>query len=293
MSEKSSKVFVTPHNQVFAKGEVLKINGLYWRVLGAQDAKPYAKLLLLGTKSRESLFITFANTYRSPNAFESDFSYTDPDTGKHMVGAYVPYYSKDMSPKDTSQRSADSTCVKWASEQEFSKYLGTVACPAHTVYRVVDNIVSGQSPALVVKHYFHNSSNDYSTDYVVPIGITRQPGILRNCRLLSVTDIIEYFGRNKINDEELYTDLLGGKHYMDPSALMWQLNAGGTLYDAIKYPYNPNQDGEGEEGLGLRYVISNRTGFVEDGGTDNRGGALIVINLNLREYRNWERATDW
>ena len=29
MSEKSSKVLVTPHNKAFAKGEVLKINGLY------------------------------------------------------------------------------------------------------------------------------------------------------------------------------------------------------------------------------------------------------------------------
>lgn len=288
MSEKSSKIFVTPHNQAFAKGEVLKINGLYWRVLGAQDDKPYAKLLLLGIKNRESLFIPGANTYRCPNAFESDFSYTDPATGKRMVGAYVPYYSKDMSPKDTKQASADSSCVKWASEQEFSKYLGTVACPAHTVYRVVDNIVSGQSPALVVKDPVTSSY-----DYVVPVGLTRQPGILRNCRLLSVTDIIEYFGRNEITEEELYTDLLGGKHYNDPSALMWQVNAGGTLYDAIKYPYNPNQDGEGEVGLGLRYVINNKTGFSEDSGTDNRGGALLVINLNLREYRNWEKATDW
>lgn len=282
MSEKSSKVFVTPHNQAFAKGEVLKINGLYWRVLGAQDDKPYAKLLLLGTKSRESLFIPFANTYRSPNAFETDFSYTDPDTGKHMVGAYVPYYSKDMSPKDTAQASADSTCVKWASEQEFSKYLGTVACPAHTVYRVVDNIVSGQKPALAVKNPVTQAY-----DYVVPIGLTRQPGILRNCRLLSVTDIIAYFGRNEITEEELYTDLLGGKHYNDPSALMWQVNAGGTLYDAIKYPYNPNQDGEGEDGLSLTYVISDRTGFSEGGVISSaRGGALLVINLNLREYRN-------
>ena len=283
MSEKSSKVFVTPHNQAFAKGEVLKINGLYWRVLGAQDDKPYAKLLLLGTKSRESLFIPFANTYRSPNAFESDFSYTDPATGKRMVGAYVPYYSKDMSPKDTNQASADSTCVKWASEQEFSKYLDTVGCPAHTVYRVVDNVVSG-NPALVVKSGVNTPY--MMTYYVVPVGLSRQPGILRNCRLLSVVDIIQYFGRNEITEEELYTDLLGGKHYRDPSALMWQLNAGGTLYDAIKYPYNPNQDGEGESGLGLKYVINNRTGFVEDSGTDNRGGALIVINLNLREYRN-------
>ena len=280
MSEKTSKVLVTPHNQAFAKGEVLKINGLYWRVLGAEDAKPYAKLLLLGVKSRESLFIPGANTYRMPNAFETDFSYKDPATGKHMVGAYVPYYSKDMTPKDTTQASADSACVKWASEQEFSKYLGTVACPAHTVYRVVDNVVSGH-PALAVKNPVTQAY-----DYVVPIGLTRQPGILRNCRLLSVTDIIEYFGRNEITEEELYTDLLGGKHFNDPSALMWQVNAGGTLYDAIKYPYNPNQDGEGEAGLGLRYVISNRTGFYEDSGTDNRGGALIVINLNLREYRN-------
>ena len=264
MSEKSSKVFVTPHNQAFAKGEVLKINGLYWRVLGAQDARPYAKLLLLGVKSRESLFIPFANMYRRPNAFETDFSYTEPTTGDHMVGAYVPYYSKDMSPKDTTQQSADSTCVKWASEQEFSKYLGTVACPAHTVYRVVDRIVSGQIPALVVKSRVNTPY--MTTKYVVPVGITHQPGILRNCRLLSVTDIIEYFGRNKITEEELYTDLLGGKHYRDPSALMWQVNAGGTLYDAIKYPYNPNQDGEGESGLGLRYVINNRTGFSESSG---------------------------
>lgn len=285
MSEKTSKVLVTPHNQAFAKGEVLKINGLYWRVLGAQDAKPYAKLLLLGTKSRESLFIPGANTYRLPNAFETDFSYTDPDTGKYMVNSYVPYYSKDMKPKDTKQQSADSTCIKWASEQEFSKYLGTVACPAHTVYRVVDKIVSGQKPALAVKHY-HNNTHDYSINYVVPVGLTRQPGILRNCRLLSVTDIIVYFGRNEITEEELYTDLLGGKHYNDPSALMWQVNAGGTLYDAIKYPYNPNQDGEGEDGLGLRYSINDKTSFSESGGTDNRGGALIVINLNLRAYRN-------
>lgn len=291
MSEKSSKVFVTPHNQAFAKGEVLKINGLYWRVLGAQDDKPYAKLLLLGIKNRESLFIQGANIYRLPNAFERDFSYTDPDTGKHMVGAYVPYYSKDMSPKDTTQASADSSCIKWASEQEFSKYLGTVACPAHTVYRVVDKIVSGQKPALVVKHYYN--THDYLINYVVPVGLSRQPGILRNCRLLSVTDIIEYFGRNEITEDELYTDLLGGKHYNDPSALMWQVNAGGTLYDAIKYPYNPNQDGEGEDGLSLRYVIDNKTGFSEGASTANRGGALIVINLNLREYRNWERATDW
>ena len=288
MSEKSSKVFVTPHNQAFAKGEVLKINGLYWRVLGAQDAKPYAKLLLLGTKSRESLFIPFANTYRRPNAFESNFSYKDPATGKHMVNAYVPYYSKDMSPKDTNQQSADSTCVKWASEQEFSKYLGTVSCPAHTVYKVVDNIVSGQKPALAVKNTVTSSY-----DYVVPIGLTRQPGILRNCRLLSVTDIVEYFSKREITEEELYTDLLGGKHYNDPSALMWQVNAGGTLYDSIIYRYNPNQDGDGEAGLGLSYVINDRTGFYEDSGTDNRGGALIVINLNLREYRNWEKATDW
>ena len=280
MSEKSSKVLVTPHNQAFAKGEVLKINGLYWRVLGAQDARPYAKLLLLGVKSRESLFIPFANMYRRPNAFETDFSYTEPTTGDYMVGAYVPYYSKDMSPKDTTQQSADSTCVKWASEQEFSKYLDTVACPAHTVYRVVDRIVSGH-PALAVKNPVTKAY-----DYVVPIGLTRQPGILRNCRLLSVTDIIAYFGRNEITEEELYTDLLGGKHYNDPSALMWQVNAGGTLYDAIKYPYNPNQDGEGEAGLGLKYVINNRTGFVEDSVTDSRGGALIVINLNLREYKH-------
>ena len=122
MSEKTSKVLVTPHNQAFAKGEVLKINGLYWRVLGAQDDKPYAKLLLLGAKSKESPYIYSANTYRFPKAFESNFSYKDPATGDYMVGAYVPYYSKDETPKDTTQRSADSSCVKWASEQEFSKY---------------------------------------------------------------------------------------------------------------------------------------------------------------------------
>ena len=278
MSEKSSKVLVTPHNQAFAKGEVLKINGLYWRVLGAQDAKPYAKLLLLGIKNRESLFIPGANTYRRPNAFESDFSYTDPATGNHMVGAYVPYYSKDMTPKDTSQASADSSCVKWASEQEFSKYLGTVACPAHTVYRVVENIVSG-NPALVVKD---TVTSTY--DYVVPVGLTRQPGILRNCRLLSVTDIIAYFGKNEVTEEELYNDLLGGKHYKEFST--WSVNTGGTLYDAIKYPYNPNQDGEGEEGLSLDY-FDGGTVFREGGAlSGTNGGALLVINLNLREYRN-------
>lgn len=289
MSEKSSKVLVTPHNQAFAKGEVLKINGLYWRVLGAQDDKPYAKLLLLGAKSKESLFIPGANIYRSPNAFETDFSYTDPATGNHMVGAYVPYYSKDMSPKDTSQQSADSSCVKWASEQEFSNYLDTVGCPVHTVYRVVDNIVGSQNPALVVKD---TATSTY--DYIVPVGISRQTGILRKCRLLSVVDIIQYFGRNEITDKELYEDLLGGKHYNDPSALMWHVNAGGALYDAIKYSYNPNQDGEGEDGLNLTYAIDNRTKFSEGGViSSTRGGALLVINLNLREYRNWEKATDW
>ena len=284
MSEKTSKVLVTPHNQAFAKGEVLKINGWYWRVLGAQDDKPYAKLLLLGVKSKNSLHIYGASTYRSPNAFETDFSYTDPATGERMYNEYVPYYSKDMSPKDTTQASADSSCVKWASEQEFSKYLGTVGCPVHTVYRVVDHIASGQ-PVLAVKDPVTKAYN-----YIVPIGRTRQPGILRNCRLLSVTDIIEYFGRNVITEEELYTDLLGGKHYNDyPN---WSVNAGGTLYDAKAYWYNPNQDGEGENGLGLTYVIDNRTGFVEQSDWD-RGGALLVINLNLREYRNWEKATDW
>lgn len=29
MSEQTSKVFVTPHNQAFAKGDVLKIDGWY------------------------------------------------------------------------------------------------------------------------------------------------------------------------------------------------------------------------------------------------------------------------
>ena len=201
MSEKSSKVFVTPHNQAFAKGEVLKINGLYWRVLGAQDDKPYAKLLLLGAKSKESPYVYGANSYRLPNAFESDFSYTDPKTGKYMVGAYVPYYSKDQTPKDTTQASADSSCVKWASEQEFSNYLDTVGCPVHTVYRVVDNIVSGQ-PALVVKD---TVTSTY--DYIVPVGISRQPGISRKYRLLSVTDITDYFNKNEVTQEELYNDL--------------------------------------------------------------------------------------
>lgn len=179
-----------------------------------------------------------------------------------MVGATVPYYSKDLSIKDTSQQSADSSCVKWASEQEFSNYLDTVGCPVHTVYRVVDNIVGSQNPALVVKHYYHNSSNDYSTNYIVPIGITRQPGILRNCRLLSVTDIIEYFGRNKITDEELYTDLLGGKHYKQFST--WSLNAGGSLYDAIRYSTKPGPN-EGLEGLSLEY-FNDRTKLTEGGG---------------------------
>ena len=279
MSEKSSKVFVTPHNQAFAKGEVLKINGLYWRVLGAQDAKPYAKLLLLGTKSRESPYVYSANSYRFPNAFESDFSYTDPATGKYMVNAYVPYYSKDENPKDTTQASADSSCVKWASEQEFSNYLDTVGCPVHTVYRVVDNIVGAQKPALAVKDTVTSSY-----DYVVPVGISKQTSILRKCRLLSVTDIIEYFGRNEVTEEELYNDLLGGKHYKEFST--WRVNTGGTLYDAIKYPYNPNQDGEGSDGLSLDY-FNDRTVFKEGGAlSGTNGGALLVINLNLREYRN-------
>ena len=286
MSEQTSKILVTPHNQAFAKGEVLKINSLYWRVLGAQDAKPYAKLLLLGAKSKESPYVYSAGTYRFPKAFESDFSYTDPQTGKYMVNAYVPYYSKDKTPKDTTQASADSSCVKWASEQEFSKYLGTVACPAHTVYRVVDNIVSGQSPALVVKD---NATSSY--DYVVPVGLSKQTGILRNCRLLSVTDIIEYFGRNEITEDELYNNLLGGKHYKEFST--WRVNTGGTLYDAIKYPYNPNQEGGSLEGLSLDY-FNDRTVFREGGAlSGTNGGALLVINLNLRAYRNWEKATDW
>ena len=257
MSEKSSKVFVTPHNQAFAKGEVLKINGLYWRVLGAQDAKPYAKLLLLGTKSRESPYVYNANTYRRPQALESDFSYTDPATGKHMVGATVPYYSKDQSIKDTNQQSADSSCVKWANEQEFSNYLDTVGCPVHTVYRVVDNIVSGQKPALAVKDTVTSSY-----DYVVPVGISRQPGISRKCRLLSVTDIIEYFGRNEITEDELYEDLLGGKHYKEFST--WSLNAGGSLYDAIRYSTKPGPN-DGLEGLSLEYS-NDRTKFNESGG---------------------------
>ena len=257
MSEKSSKVLVTPHNQAFAKGEVLKINGLYWRVIGAQDAQPYAKLLLLGSKHREEPNVYDANTYRRPNAFETDFSYTDPATGKYMVNAYVPYYSKDETPKDTYQASADSSCVKWASEQEFSKYLGTFTCPAHTVYRVVDNVVSGH-PALAVKDPVTSSY-----DYVVPVGLSRQTGISRNCRLLSVTDIIQYFSRNEITEVELYKDLLGGKHYKEFSK--WSLNVGGTLYDAIKYPHNPNQDGEGENGLSLNY-FNDRTVFKEGTG---------------------------
>ena len=286
MSEKSSKVFVTPHNQAFAKGEVLKINGLYWRVLGAQDDKPYAKLLLLGAKSKESPHVYSAGAYRFPKAFESGFSYKDPQTGKYMVNAYVPYYSKDETPKDTTQASADSSCVKWASEQEFSKYLGTVACPAHTVYRVVDNVVSGQKPALAVKDTVTSSY-----DYVVPVGLSRQTGILRNCRLLSVTDIIVYFGKNEVTEEELYNDLLGGKHYKEFST--WNVNTGGTLYDAIKYPYNPNQESGKLEGLSLDY-FNDRTVFREGGAlSGTNGGALLVINLNLREYRNWEKATDW
>lgn len=284
MSEKSSKVFVTPHNQAFAKGEVLKINGLYWRVLGAQDDKPYAKLLLLGTKGTEAPYVYSANTYRWPQALETDFSYTDPATGEHMVGATVPYYSKDETTKDTSQQSADSSCVKWASEQEFSNYLDTVGCPVHTVYRVVANIVGSQNPALVVKW-----PDNSIYHYVVPVGISRQPGILRNCRLLSVTDIIEYFGRNEVTRKELYEDLLGGKHYKEFST--WSLNAGGTLYDAIRYWRKPGPN-DGLEGLSLEY-LDGSTIFSEGGGWDADGGALLVINLNLRAYRNWERATDW
>lgn len=276
MSEKTSKVLVTPHNQAFAKGEVLKINGLYWRVLGAQDDKPYAKLLLLGAKSKDSPYVYKANTYRRPQALETDFSYTDPATGNSMVGATVPYYSKDMTPKDTSQQSADSSCIKWASEQEFSNYLGTVGCPVHTVYRVVDNIVSG-NPALVVKDPVTSSY-----DYVVPVGLSRQPGILRNCRLLSVTDIIEYFGRNEITEVELYNDLLGGKHYKEFST--WSLNVAGSLYDAVRYSRKPGPN-EGLEGLGLSY-LNDRTKFFEASSEPSYGGALLVINLNLRAYRN-------
>ena len=279
MSEQTSKILVTPHNQAFAKGEVLKINGLYWRVLGAQDTKPYAKLLLLGAKSKESPYVYNANTYRRPQALESDFSYTDPATGKRMVGATVPYYSKDQSIKDTNQQSADSSCVKWANEQEFSNYLDTVGCPVHTVYRVVDNIVGAQKPVLVVKD---PATSSY--DYVVPVGHSRQPGILRKCRLLSVTDIIVYFGKNEVTEEELYNDLLGGKHYKEFST--WNVNTGGTLYDAVRYSTKPGPN-EGLEGLGLGY-FNDRTKFFEDsdGVSGTNGGALIVINLNLREYRN-------
>lgn len=285
MSEKSSKVLVTPHNQAFAKGEVLKINGLYWRVLGAEDAKPYAKLLLLGSKYREEPYVYGANNYRWPQAFESDFYYTEPTTGKRMVTPCVPYYSKDMSPKDTTQASADSSCVKWASEQEFSNYLGTVGCPVHTVYKLVDtNIASGQNPALVVKW-----SDNSIYHYVVPVGITHQPGILRNCRLLSVTDIIEYFGRNEITREELYKDLLGGKHYHEGST--WSVNVEGSLYDTTTYAHKPGPNDE-LVGLSLSY-LDGSTIFSEYGSGPSYGGALIVINLNLREYRNWEKATDW
>ncbi len=289
MSEKTSKILVTPHNQAFAKGEVLKINGLYWRVLGAQDAEPYAKLLLLGAKSNESPYVYGANSYRYPPAFESDFYYTEPTTGKRMVTPCVPYYSKDMSPKDTAQRSADSSCVKWASEQEFSNYLGTVGCPVHTVYRVVDtNIVSGQNPALVVKSGVNTPY--MTTDYIVPVGITHQPGILRNCRLLSVTDIIEYFGRNEITEEEIYKDLLGGKHYHEGGT--WSVNVEGSLYDTTKYAHKPGPN-DGLVGLGLQYFSNDRTAISESAYGSAMGGALIVINLNLRAYRNWERATDW
>ena len=284
MSEQTSKVLVTPHNQAFAKGEVLKINGLYWRVLGAQDAKPYAKLLLLGTKSRESPYIYHANTYRLPQALETDFSYTDPATGKHMVGATVPYYSKDQSIKDTNQQSADSSCVKWANEQEFSNYLDTVGCPVHTVYRVVENIVGSQNPALVVKDTVTSSY-----DYVVPVGISKQPGISRKCRLLSVTDIVDYFNKIEVTERELYEDLLGGKHYKQFST--WSLNAGGSLYDAIRYSTKPGPN-EVLEGLSLEY-LNDRTKLTESGGWDADGGGLLVINLNLIAYRNWEKATDW
>lgn len=289
MSEKSSKVLVTPHNQAFAKGEVLKINGLYWRVLGAQDAEPYAKLLLLGVKSKESPYIYSTKTYRYPPAFESEFSYTDPFSGDHMINAYVPYYSKDQSPKDTSQQSADSSCVKWASEQEFSKYLDTVGCPVHTVYRVVDSISTAQKPALVCKHYYDNI-HEWRKQYVVPVGISRQTGILRKCRLLSVTDIIDYFNKNEVTEEELYNDLLGGKHYKEFST--WSVNTGGILYDAVRYPTKPSPN-EGLEGLVLSYFEDGRTVVKEYGVSGDNGAALLVINLNLREYRNWEKATDW
>lgn len=285
MSEQTSKVFVTPHNQAFAKGDVLKINGLYWRVLGCQDDKPYAKLLLLGTHSSAGPFIPGINDYRFPHAFQSGFSYTDPATGSAMINAYVPYYSKDETIKDTAQHSADSACVKWASERDFSRYLETAACPPHKVYRVVSSIATSQSPDLVL-----NITTPQSKSYIVPVGVSDQTGISRKCRLLSIRDIVEYFDRLEITPKQLYEDLLGGKHWND--ATHWSVNGGGWLYDSIRYPYNPDQDSGVLKGLGIYYNDTDST-IKEGSAYGNAGGGLLVINLNLRAYRNWEKATDW
>lgn len=292
MSEQTSKVFVTPHNQAFAKGDVLKINGLYWRVLGCQDDKPYAKLLLLGSHSKAGPFIPGVGDYRFPHAFQSEFSYTDPATGSLMINAYVPYYSKDETIKDTYPHSADAGCVKWANEQDFSRYLETAACPPHKVYRVVSSIVTSQAPDLVIK-----SNTTSNKSYIVPVGLSDQTGISRKCRLLSIKDIVEYFDGREITPKILYEDLLGGKHGYD--ATHWRVNGGGWLYDAIKYPYNPDQDSGVLKGLGL-YDTGDRptvepygTSVVEGNMSGDAGGGLLVINLNLRAYRNWEKASDW
>ena len=82
--------------------------------------------------------------------------------------------------------------------------------------------------------------------------------------------------------EELYGDLLGGKHFKEFSK--WSLNVAGSLYDAVRYSRKQGPN-EGLEGLGLD-IIDNGTVFSEYGSGVPHGGALIVINLNLRAYRN-------
>lgn len=127
-----------------------------------------------------------------------------------MINAYVPYYSKDETIKDTYPHSADAACVNWASRQDFSRYLETAACPPHKVYRVVSSIVTSQSPDLVL-----NITTPQSKSYIVPVGVSNQAGISRKCRLLSIKDIVEYFDGREITPKQLYENLLGGKHGND------------------------------------------------------------------------------
>lgn len=300
MSEQTSKVFVTPHNQACAKGDVLKLgyNGKsgYWRVIGFEDNKPYAKLLFLGYHSGNRPLQR--NRYGEYREFYDNFNYNSPRDGKPYT-TKVAYYNSEYS-ESQYKSGLDQLCKDFISNfvtTDRDLYYATriMSMPAQKVYYVPSLHPASMvvNPDIVVNRNISNY-----TYCVKQVGTTDQTWTYgRRCRCLSMDDIVEYFDSTELTARDIADNLLGGKHGLD--ATNWSVVTEGFLYDGavplidtdwgcgsfVSY-YNTDRQNE-YYGSYINWDPLN----IGSAATDNT--PIPVIELNLHTYRFWELAQDW